>query len=97
MAGIDKAAIAFSIAITAIGVGIALVGDTIDLTPTVSTPNISTPPPVSTETSEPEPKPDPFADLAEKVKEDNSKMEEETMMMEEETHEETMMMGRRDS
>ena len=61
MAGIDKAAIAFSIAITAIGVGIAISGDSLQGAPTVSAP------PVSTETVE---QTDPFAGIAEEVKSD---------------------------
>ena len=66
MAGIDKAAIAFSIAITAIGVGIAFAGDSIDYSPTVSSPAMSNTSEVSSEPSET--KSDPFADLADKVK-----------------------------
>ena len=50
MAGIDKAAIVFSIAIALIGVGIAMAGYSSDLAPSVSTP-----PTVSTETSQSEP------------------------------------------
>ncbi|MCS5527715.1 MAG: hypothetical protein NZ747_00390, partial [Nitrosopumilus sp.] len=42
MAGIDKAAIVFSIAIALVGVGIAAVGDSVDFTPT-TTPAVSTP------------------------------------------------------
>ena len=42
MAGIDKAAIVFSIAIALVGVGIAAAGDSIDNTPT-TTPAVSTP------------------------------------------------------
>ena len=67
MAGIDKAAIAFSIAITAIGVGIALAGDSMEFSTPVSTPNA---PMVSTETAKSEPKSDPFADIAQKVKDE---------------------------
>ena len=88
MAGIDKAAIAFSIAITAIGVGIAFAGDSIDYSPTVSSPAISNPSEVSSEPSET--KSDPFADLADKVREENMMAEEEPM---EETHEEETMMA----
>ena len=96
MAGIDKAAIAFSIAITAIGVGIAFAGDSLDFSSTVSTPVVSNPPSVSPEPSETEAQSDPFADLAEKVKEENEMMaEEEPMMAEEEpmTAEEEPMMA----
>jgi plastocyanin len=93
MAGIDKAAIAFSIAITAIGVGIAFAGDSIDYSPTVSSPAMSNTSEVSSEPSET--KSDPFADLADKVREENMMAEEEpmeeTMMAEEEPMEETMM------
>ena len=92
MAGIDKAAIAFSIAITAIGAGFAFVGDSVDFTPTVSTPVSSPPPTAPTESSESETSSDPFADLADKVKQEDAMKEEETMMMEEETHEEETMM-----
>ena len=42
MAGIDKAAIVFSIAIALVGVGIAAAGDSIDNAPT-TTPAVSTP------------------------------------------------------
>jgi len=68
MAGIDKAAIGFTIAIVAIGVGFAIVGENIQSSP-------SAPPVVNAPTtSEPE-KPattqtDPFADIAAKVKEE---------------------------
>ncbi len=65
MANIDKAAIAFSIAITAIGVGIAFSGDSLQSAPTVSAPSTV----VSTETEEPM-QTDPFADLAAEVKSD---------------------------
>ena len=83
MAGIDKAAIAFSIAITAIGAGIAFAGDAMEFSTPVSTPSAPAAPTVSTETSEPEPKSDPFADLAQKVK-DEAKMTEKKPMMEKE-------------
>ncbi|NNL59164.1 MAG: hypothetical protein HKP31_06870 [Nitrosopumilus sp.] len=65
MAGIDKAAIAFTIAITAIGAGFAFVGDSVDYSPPAAT----TAPKVMTDTSEPKAQADPFADIAEKVKE----------------------------
>ncbi|MGV7226065.1 MAG: cupredoxin domain-containing protein [Nitrosopumilus sp.] len=64
MAGIDKAAIVFSIAIALVGVGIAVVGDSIDYTPSISAPV------VSSESAEPKTTTDPFADIADKVKED---------------------------
>lgn len=64
MAGIDKAAIAFSIAIVAVGVGFAAyAGNVQDNTPAVSAP-------VITKTVEPETQTDPFADIADKVKQD---------------------------
>ena len=84
MAGIDKAAIVFSIAIALVGVGIAVAGDSIQSNPTYSAPVEKTPM-VSTETSEPEPQADPFADIAEKVKSGDS-MEKETVEIEEELH-----------
>ncbi|MHA7646946.1 cupredoxin domain-containing protein [Nitrosopumilus sp. S4] len=68
MAGIDRAAIAFTIAITAIGAGFAFVGDSVDYSPIVSTPA------ASTKTAEPMmEKTDPFADLADKVKSETVK------------------------
>ncbi|MGY5148548.1 MAG: plastocyanin/azurin family copper-binding protein [Candidatus Nitrosopumilus sp. bin_68KS] len=71
MAGIDKAAIAFSIAIVAIGVGIAFtMGAAQDAAPVVSAPS------VSTKTIEPKTQADPFADIAEKVKQEAPKVEE---------------------
>ena len=83
MAGIDKAAIAFSVAIVAIGVGFAFYMDGVqNAGPTVSAPVISKPIESETQT-------DPFADIADKVKEDDSKVEEK--MMEETPEEETMM------
>lgn len=64
MAGIDKAAIAFSIAIVAVGVGFAFyAGNAQDNAPAVSAPVVS-------KTSEPEMKKDPFADIANKVKQE---------------------------
>ncbi len=74
MAGIDKAAIAFSIAIVAIGVGIAFtMGAAQDAAPVVSAPS------VSTKTIEPKTQADPFADIAEKVKQEAPKVEEKKM------------------
>lgn len=67
MAGIDKAAIAFSIAIVAVGVGFAFyMGAVQDAGPVVATP-------VSSGTVEPKTQTDPFADIANKVKEDPAK------------------------
>jgi len=64
MAGIDKAAIAFSIAIVAVGVGFAFYMGTVqDAGPVVSTPVVS-------KTVEPKTQTDPFADIANKVKEE---------------------------
>ncbi|NNM36271.1 MAG: hypothetical protein HKO48_04070 [Nitrosopumilus sp.] len=67
MAGIDKAAIVFSIAIALIGVGIAVAGEAAYNAPTITAPAESTPK-VSSETSEPKAQADPFASIAEKVK-----------------------------
>ena len=53
MAGIDKAAIAFTIAIVAAGVGMALYGENVQNTPTVSAPVISEPPTTPTEPEAP--------------------------------------------
>lgn len=64
MASIDKAAIAFSIAIVAVGVGFAAyAGNVQENAPAVSAP-------VMTKTMEPEMQADPFADIADKVKQD---------------------------
>jgi len=80
MAGIDKAAIAFSIIIVAIGVGFAFYMNGVqEAGPVISAPTIST------KTVEPETQTDPFTDLAEKVKEESSMVEEVKM---EETPEE---------
>ena len=74
MAGIDKAAIAFSIAIVAVGVGIAFsMGAAQDAAPVVSAPS------VSTKTVEPKAQADPFADIADKVKQEAPKVEEKMM------------------
>ena len=64
MAGIDKAAIVFSIAIALVGVGIAVVGDSVDYSPSVSTPTVSSEAKMEEKTTT-----DPFADIADKVKE----------------------------
>ena len=69
MASIDKAAIGFSIAIVAIGVGFAFVGDSAQNTAMTSPPVVSTPT-TSPPTEEPAPQTDPFEDIAEKVKEE---------------------------
>jgi len=83
MAGIDKAAIAFSIAIVAIGVGFAAyAGNVQDNTPAVSAP-------VMTKTMEPKTQADPFADIANKVRQDagsttteETEVEDESMVEE---------------
>lgn len=79
MASIDKAAIAFSIAIVAVGVGFAaFAGNVQDNTPAVSAP-------VMTKPMEPETQTDPFADIADKVKQDaESTTTEETVEINEE-------------
>jgi len=71
MAGIDKAAIVFSMAIALVGVGIAVAGNSIDYSPSVSTPIVS-----SETSSEPKTSSSFGADLAAKVKEEALKMEE---------------------
>jgi len=78
MASIDKAAIAFSIAIVAVGVGFAaFAGNVQDNAPAVSAP-------VMTKTVEPETQADPFADIADKVKQDaESTTTEETVVEDE--------------
>lgn len=74
MAGIDKAAIAFSIAIVAVGVGVAFsLGAVQDTVPVVSVPS------VSTKTIEPKTQAEPFADIADKVKQEAPKVEEKKM------------------
>ncbi|MEX2191829.1 MAG: plastocyanin/azurin family copper-binding protein [Nitrosarchaeum sp.] len=82
MTSIDKAAIAFSIAIVAVGVGFAAyAGNVQDNTPAVSAP-------VMTKTMEPKTQADPFADIADKVKQDakstttEPEVEDEVMMEE---------------
>ena len=79
MASIDKVAIAFSIAIVAVGVGFAAyAGNVQDNTPAVSAP-------VITKTVEPKTQADPFADIADKVKQDaESTTTEETVEINEE-------------
>ena len=78
MVGIDKAAIVFSMAITIIGVGIAFAGAIGDSSMVISTSRISTST-VSTEALESRVETDTFADLAQKVREENEK---KTMMEE---------------
>ena len=76
MAGIDKAAIGFSIAIVAIGVGFAFyMGGVQELGP------VSTSPAISPKAVEPKMQSDPFADLAEKVKSEVSVVEEDVAVM----------------
>ncbi|QLH03192.1 hypothetical protein C5F47_06340 [Nitrosopumilus cobalaminigenes] len=82
MAGIDKAAVVFSIAIALAGVGIAVAGDAAQNNPTYSAPVEATPK-VSTETSKSEPQADPFAGIAEKVKSGDSMKEEKAVKLEE--------------
>jgi len=80
MAGIDKAAIAFSIAIVAVGVGFAFYESGIqDAGPVVSAPVVS-----KTVEKSPEPKTqaDPFADIANKVKEEAPVQEKPVMKQE---------------
>jgi plastocyanin len=81
MASIDKAAIAFSIAIVAVGVGFAaMAGNIQDNAPAVSAP-------VMTKTMEPKTQADPFADIANKVKKEapttTETVKEEVKMKEE--------------
>ncbi len=70
MAGIDKAAIAFTIAIVAAGVGMALYGEGVQSAPAATAPAIPTP--AAMPADEPEPQTDTFAALADKVKEDTA-------------------------
>jgi len=67
MAGIDKAAIGFTIAIVAIGVGFAFIGDNNQNASFVSPPTLAAP---TTSPEEPKAQTDPFAEIAEKVKEE---------------------------
>ena len=79
MVSIDKAAIVLSIAVTLVGVGIAVAGSAADDTPTYTAPA------VTKEMSEPETQNESFgADLSEKVKSGDSTMEKETVELEEE-------------
>ena len=97
MAGIDKAAIGFTLVIVAIGVGFAFYGDSIQGIPsTSSAPVTPSAPSAPVETSEPEPQTDPFADLAAEVRSGTDKPQEAAseevpeVVMEEEVHEEVM-------
>lgn len=73
MASIDKAAIAFSIAIVAVGVGFAFyAGNVQDNGPAVSAP-------VITKTEKPKMQEDPFADIADKVKKEAPTTTEENV------------------
>ena len=83
MAGIDKAAIAFSIVIVAIGVGFAFYMNGVQ-----ESGSFISAPTVTTKTVESETQKDPFSDLAEKVKEESSMVEDVGM---EETPEEEPM------
>ena len=91
MAGIDKAAIVFSIAITLVGVAVAVAGLSADNAPTYTAPA------VTKEMSEPKTQTESFgADIAEKVKSGESMMEKEVVELEEEiqmdeTHEKETM------
>ena len=78
MVSIDKVAIVFSIAIVAVGVGFAAyAGNVQDNAPAVSAP-------VMTKTVEPKTQADPFADIADKVKQDaESTTTEETVVEDE--------------
>lgn len=78
MAGIDKAAIVFSIAIALVGVGIAVMGDAVDNSPVAKT----TTPKVIPQPSETKAQTDPFGDLAAKVKAEAPKMSEDKVKME---------------
>jgi len=74
MASIDKAAIVFSMAIVAIGVGVAFsLSVAQDTAPVVSAPS------VSTKTVEPKTQAEPVADIADKVKQQAPKVEEKKM------------------
>ena len=87
MAGIDKAAIVFTIAITLVGAGIAVAGNAADNAPAYTAPT------VTKEIPEPEAQTESFgADISEKVKTEDNMMEKETVELEEEmVMEETMV------
>ena len=92
MAGIDQAAIGFTLAIVVIGVGFTFYMSGVqDAAPVVNTPS------VSAENIEPKASSGFGADLAEKIKAEAAKKAEETVEVEkevmmEETHEEKVMM-----
>jgi len=78
MTSMDKAAIAFSIAIVAVGVGFAFyAGNVQDNAPAISAP-------VVTKTVKPEMQKDPFADIADKVKQEAPTTTEKTVEIKEE-------------
>ena len=87
MAGIDKAAIVFSIAITLIGVAVAVAGSAADNAPAYTAPAVTKEMPESETQSE------SFgADISEKVKAEENMMEKEAVELEEElVMEETMV------
>ena len=81
MASIDKAAIGFSIAIVAVGVAFAFYQSGVqDATPIVSSPAASAP--MVQKNIEPKTQADPFADIANKVKEEAAKKPMEEMKQE---------------
>ncbi len=92
MAGIDRAAIVFSIAIALVGVGVAVAGDAAQSNPTYTAPA------VTKEMAEPKTQTESFgADISEKVRAGEGMMEKETVQLEEEitmeeTHEEEKVM-----
>ena len=88
MASIDKAAIGFSIAIVAIGVGFAFVGDSAQNT-AMTSPPVTSAPTAPAPVAEPEPQTDPFAELASEVREEAEveEMEAEVEEMEAEVEE----------
>ena len=88
MAGIDKAAIVFSIAITLVGVGIAVMGSSADYSPAATPTSVA---PTMMKTEEPKTQTDPFADLADKVREKASMDDKEDTMMKMDDKEDTMM------
>jgi plastocyanin len=78
MTSMDKAAIAFSIAIVAVGVGFAFyAGNVQDNAPAISAP-------VVTKTVKPEMQKEPFADIADKVKQEAPTTTEKTVEIKEE-------------
>ena len=87
MAGIDKAAIAFTIAIVAAGVGMAFYGESTQSAPTVSAPIIPEPTTAPTETEDPMEETDSMMEEA-AMEETDEMMEETDSMMEEAAMEE---------